>query len=132
MAPSQVSLTAHYTTPQEEQGPPLWRESLAPAPREVHHPAPEPFVAKSRMEQALFYLAAGVIGIPNIALSWPPMTIAIIVASAVAVLCGCRVAVAIPVFMLLNPASPLWRDRDAGKQGGLVLTPRHMCRPRPK
>jgi len=130
MAPSQVSLVPHYTTPEEEQGPPLWRASFAPEAHEVHHPSPGPFVAKTRMEQAFLYLAAGIIVVPNIALSWPPMTIAVILGSALAVLCGFRVAVAIPVFMLLNPASPLWRDRYASQQGGLVLTPRQICRTR--
>ncbi|KAF8574798.1 hypothetical protein K439DRAFT_1624070 [Ramaria rubella] len=137
-APSRVCLTPHFMTPRWEgvsyspSTSPLSQVSENEHENEPTTPHPNLnsgiMHAKTRAETVFLYLAACIVAIPNMALSWPPMTIAIILGSAVAVLCGYRFAVAVPVVVLLNPASPLWRTNDARKKGNdvLVITAQHQ------
>ena len=113
---NKTSLTPNITTPRWEGTPCLWQvpeqddEMTCP---EVQHPKSQSLLNKTRADRLLIYLVAALIAIPNVALSWAPMSISIIVVSTIAVLYGYRLAIAFPVLMMLNPASPIWRESRA-------------------
>ena len=58
-------------------------------------------------DRLLLYLIIALIGIPNVVLSWAPMTVKLIIGSAITIFFGYRLAVAFPVLTLLNPVLPL-------------------------
>lgn len=106
-------LPPHFTTPR-------W-ETEAQRSRPSHWPK------RTRMDMSLIYLVAALIAIPNVALSWAPMNISVIIGSAIAVLYGYRLAIAFPFLMLLNPASPIWTP-SGGRMKRIdvsLLSPHH-------
>ena len=73
----------------------------------VQHPRPTRQGKNLCADRLLLYLIIALIGIPNVVLSWAPMTVKLILGSAITIFFGYRLAVAFPILTLLDSVLPL-------------------------